>query len=77
MMNIALCSLESYLLLFLSSPICAEAREAATFLGYTKKMWDKDKEPAITNKDWEELTKEQQDAFGVLGYNEQNWEEEK
>ncbi len=40
-------------------------------------MWDKDKEPAITNKDWEELTKEQQKAFGVLGYNEGNWEDEK
>jgi len=64
------------LIFFFSSHLhLAEAKEAATFLGYTKKMWDKDKEPAITNKDWEELTKEQQKACGVLGYNEANWED--
>lgn len=53
-----------------------DAKEAATTLGYTKKMWDKDKEPDCMKLDWEELSKEQQAAAEVLGYNEKMWEEE-
>merc|ERR1711982_197322 len=42
-----------------------EVKAAATTLGCTKKMWDKDKEPEACDEDWDDLTPEQQQAAGV------------
>eukprot|EP00548_Thalassiothrix_antarctica_P004677 CAMPEP_0194145752 /NCGR_PEP_ID=MMETSP0152-20130528/18812_1 /TAXON_ID=1049557 /ORGANISM="Thalassiothrix antarctica, Strain L6-D1" /LENGTH=75 /DNA_ID=CAMNT_0038846087 /DNA_START=76 /DNA_END=303 /DNA_ORIENTATION=- len=54
-----------------------EAKAAAETLGYTKKLWNGDKEPQIMkDSDWGDLTEEHQAAAKVLGYNEKNWEEE-
>ena len=51
-------------------------REAATTLGYTKKIWDKDKKPASDDKDWEDLTPEERAAAQVLGYDERTWDDD-
>lgn len=40
-----------------------------------QKMWDNDKEPDTEDMDWEELSKEQQKAAEVLGYNKKTWDE--
>jgi len=48
-------------------------REAATEIGYTKKLWDKDKEPSTCEKDWEELTQSQKEAAIHLGYTSKLW----
>jgi hypothetical protein len=54
-----------------------EARKAAETLGYTKKLWDKNKDPeAISDLDWDQLTAEQKEAATVLGYNKQAWDDE-
>ena len=50
---------------------------AAKILGYTKKLWDKEKEPAeIKDLDWDELTTEQQNAATVLGYTQETYDAE-
>eukprot|EP00547_Thalassionema_nitzschioides_P005166 CAMPEP_0194217008 /NCGR_PEP_ID=MMETSP0156-20130528/20145_1 /TAXON_ID=33649 /ORGANISM="Thalassionema nitzschioides, Strain L26-B" /LENGTH=78 /DNA_ID=CAMNT_0038945917 /DNA_START=127 /DNA_END=363 /DNA_ORIENTATION=+ len=52
-----------------------DAKKAAQTLGYTKKMWDKDKSPeGLEDKEWEQLTEEEQKAAGVLGYDESGWD---
>jgi len=56
--------------------ITLAAREAAKTLGYTKKMWDKGKEPETIDKDWEELIEEEKAAATVLGYDEETWDNE-
>eukprot|EP00536_Pseudo-nitzschia_multiseries_P010432 jgi/Psemu1/203252/e_gw1.318.5.1 len=45
-------------------------------LGYTKKLWDKDKEPDCMDEDWKDLTPTQQAAAAKLGYDEKSWNEE-
>jgi hypothetical protein len=37
-----------------------DAKAAAKKLGYTKKHWDKDKEPKECDEEWKDLTPEQQ-----------------
>ena len=51
-------------------------RQAAKTLGYTKKLWDKDEEPPTNDKDWEELTTEEQEAALVLGFTEDSWDDD-
>lgn len=50
-----------------------DVRAAAELLGYSKSLWDHDKEPEAAEKDWSELTPEQQEACKVLGYDEAKW----
>ena len=51
-------------------------RDAATVIGYTKKLWDKDKEPSICEKDWKEMSPSQQEAAKKLGYTQALWDAE-
>jgi len=51
-------------------------QEAAAALGYTKKLWDKDKEPKTCDKEWKELSISEQKAATSLGYNESLWDAE-
>ena len=51
-------------------------REAAEGIGYSKKLWDKDKEPEICENDWEELTESQKESAKRLGYTKQLWDDE-
>lgn len=53
-----------------------EIRLAAETLGYTQRLWDKDKDTEISDNDWEELTTEQREAAKKLGYNQQMWDNE-
>jgi len=43
-------------------------RESAEVLGYTRKLWDRDKEPKVCNRDWKDLTDAQKEAAERLGY---------
>jgi hypothetical protein len=62
---------------YYSSLIILAAKEAATLLGYDKKMWDGDKEPKLVeDSDWGDLTEEQKTAAGVLGYSADNWDDD-
>mmetsp|Transcript_25851 Transcript_25851/g.39622 ORF Transcript_25851/g.39622 Transcript_25851/m.39622 type:complete len:599 (-) Transcript_25851:343-2139(-) len=49
-------------------------REAAEAIGYTKKLWNRDKEPDVCEMDWEDLNASQQEAAKRLGYSQQVWE---
>eukprot|EP00584_Thalassiosira_punctigera_P015585 CAMPEP_0172549846 /NCGR_PEP_ID=MMETSP1067-20121228/22118_1 /TAXON_ID=265564 ORGANISM="Thalassiosira punctigera, Strain Tpunct2005C2" /NCGR_SAMPLE_ID=MMETSP1067 /ASSEMBLY_ACC=CAM_ASM_000444 /LENGTH=71 /DNA_ID=CAMNT_0013337275 /DNA_START=138 /DNA_END=353 /DNA_ORIENTATION=+ len=51
-----------------------DAQAAATALGYTKKMWDADKEPKAADKEWKELSEDEKKAATVLGYTEEAWD---
>mmetsp|Transcript_23374 Transcript_23374/g.26199 ORF Transcript_23374/g.26199 Transcript_23374/m.26199 type:complete len:81 (+) Transcript_23374:81-323(+) len=51
-------------------------QEAASVLGYTKKLWNKDKEPKTCDKDWKELSGPEQEAATKLGYTIQLWDAE-
>lgn len=51
-------------------------REAATVLGYTKKHWDRDREPDTCDKDWKDLTESQREAAKKLGYSRETWDED-
>jgi len=51
-------------------------QKAATELGYTKKLWDKDKEPSLCEKDWKELNDSQQKAAQCLGYTNRLWDDD-
>lgn len=53
-----------------------EVQKAAAILGYTKEIWDKDKDPESFESDWDELTPEEQNAAAVLGYNQLTWDED-
>jgi Sec-independent protein translocase protein TatA len=57
-------------------PYNTVAKEAAKTLGYTKKMWNEDKEPESSELDWDELTKKQQKAAKKLGYKQKHWDKE-
>jgi len=54
----------------------AWVRESAKTIGYTKKLWNKDKEPTICEKDWEELNDSQREAAQRLGYTKRIWDDE-
>jgi hypothetical protein len=48
--------------------------KAAIVLGYTEKIWDNhEPTPCCHDKDWKELTKEEERAAKVLGYKEKKW----
>jgi hypothetical protein len=49
-------------------------REAAEGIGYTKKLWNRDKEPAVCEMDWKDLTDSQREAAKRLGYTRQTWD---
>jgi hypothetical protein len=49
---------------------------SAKKLGYTKKMWDGDKEPACCDEYWDDLDEEQRQAAMVLGYDKGSWDKE-
>ncbi|KAL3784819.1 hypothetical protein HJC23_013859 [Cyclotella cryptica] len=51
----------------------ADVQAAALLLGYTKNIWNQDKEPNEAEKSWQELTPDQQAAANVLGYDEDMW----
>ena len=51
-------------------------RSAASLLGYSKKMWDADKEPPSSEFDWDDLEPEQKEAASMLGYNKCKWDSE-
>ena len=53
-----------------------EVREAAITLGYTKKKWDKDKEPKKCYKYWTELSETEKEAALMLGYDHKRWNED-
>jgi len=48
-------------------------REAASVLGYTKKLWDNDMEPSTCNKVWKKLSIPELEACTKLGYNADMW----
>jgi len=39
-------------------------------------MWDTGVHAACEDKDWDELTKEEQDAATILGYDQKTWDAE-
>ena len=53
-----------------------DIQEAAAKLGFTKKLWDKDKEPDACDEYWKDLTPEQQEAATKLGYTQETWDKE-
>lgn len=50
-----------------------DIQAAALLVGYTKQLWNHNKEPKEAEKSWQELTTEQQAAANVLGYDQENW----
>ena len=53
-----------------------EVKAAFELLGYNKKIWDGDLTPSTDDYDWDELSKEQQNAAKMLGYNKNTWDAE-
>mmetsp|Transcript_5832 Transcript_5832/g.10112 ORF Transcript_5832/g.10112 Transcript_5832/m.10112 type:complete len:89 (-) Transcript_5832:311-577(-) len=52
-----------------------EKKAAAELLGWTKELWDTDKETDISNEnDWDDLTDEQKKAAGEIGYVKETWD---
>ena len=51
-----------------------DVQKAAEALGYNKKMWDKDKEPAICDAYFKDLSPEQQEHAKKLGYDQKSWD---
>jgi len=51
-------------------------RETAEVLGYTKKLWDRDKEPKVCNSDWKDLMDAQKEAAKRLGYTSALWDDD-
>ena len=49
-------------------------REAATFLGFTKNLWDSDIDVSELDVTWVQLAPEQQEAATVLGYDQVLWD---
>jgi len=50
-----------------------QAKRAATFLGYTKRMWDNNRDPPIVGSVWTNMSEDQIAAAKKLGYNGRNW----
>ncbi|KAG7368668.1 MATE efflux family protein [Nitzschia inconspicua] len=53
-----------------------KVQAAAIVLGYTKEIWDEDKEPPTCDKSWNALTMEEKRAAQVLGYNKEKWDDD-
>eukprot|EP00584_Thalassiosira_punctigera_P009986 CAMPEP_0172535654 /NCGR_PEP_ID=MMETSP1067-20121228/7564_1 /TAXON_ID=265564 ORGANISM="Thalassiosira punctigera, Strain Tpunct2005C2" /NCGR_SAMPLE_ID=MMETSP1067 /ASSEMBLY_ACC=CAM_ASM_000444 /LENGTH=75 /DNA_ID=CAMNT_0013320595 /DNA_START=159 /DNA_END=386 /DNA_ORIENTATION=+ len=53
-----------------------DVKEAAKKLGYTKKMWNGDKEPKVCDEYWDDLDEDQRQAATVIGYNKETWDAE-
>jgi hypothetical protein len=51
-------------------------QKAATVLGYTKAMWDGDKEPKTCDKDWKDLTTDEKAAAKKLGFDKKSWDDD-
>ena len=47
---------------------------AASVLGYTKDLWDKEMEPPASELEWNQMSAEQQEAAGVIGYDQRRWD---
>ena len=45
-------------------------------LGYTKKLWDNDKDPSSFEKSFKDLTSSEQAAAMALGYTAESWDAE-
>jgi len=52
----------------------AEAKAAASVLGFNQQLWDADDEPDTCDEWWKDLTPAQQQAATVLGYTEKSWD---
>jgi len=50
-----------------------EVQKSASTLGYTKVMWESNREPDSTKKSWKDLTEAERTAAVFLGYNEKKW----
>ena len=51
-----------------------EIRAAAQTLGFTKKLWDNDKEPKECDEYWRDLSDDQRKAAELLGYDQKGWD---
>ncbi|KAK1741120.1 hypothetical protein QTG54_008372 [Skeletonema marinoi] len=51
-----------------------DVKAAAKKLGYTKKMWNGDKEPDCCDEYWDDLDEDQRQAATVLGYDKESWD---
>eukprot|EP00985_Skeletonema_marinoi_P000905 scaffold364_cov111-Skeletonema_marinoi.AAC.2 len=49
-------------------------QSTAKKLGYTKKMWNGDKEPDCCDEYWDDLDEDQRQAATVLGYDKESWD---
>jgi len=53
----------------------ADIQAAATTLGYTKELWDSDKDSEISKEyDWDDLDADQQKAAATMGYDKASWD---
>jgi len=52
-----------------------DVKTAVETLGFTKEIWDSEKNPSsLNNREWDDLSPEESAAGTVLGYSEDNWE---
>mmetsp|Transcript_4787 Transcript_4787/g.9965 ORF Transcript_4787/g.9965 Transcript_4787/m.9965 type:complete len:424 (-) Transcript_4787:3353-4624(-) len=51
-------------------------KQAATQLGYNKKMWNRDLEPSSADLDWDQLSPEQQRSASIIGFSKETWDSE-
>eukprot|EP00980_Cylindrotheca_fusiformis_P016392 scaffold4887_cov118-Cylindrotheca_fusiformis.AAC.2 len=49
-------------------------KKAAELLGYTEKLWNRDKDPKRCRRSWAKLSSEEQSAAMALGYNARKWD---
>lgn len=55
----------------------ADAKKHAETLGYTKEIWDADKEPELLkDSDWDDLNDDQKAAATFYGYDKEKWDSE-
>ena len=55
---------------------CEDERQAAIVLGYDGASWNSTEveQPASTNKNWDDMTEEEQAALQILGYSQHGWD---
>jgi hypothetical protein len=53
--------------------LSSKEKELWTLLGWQQDMWDRNEAPASTNKFWEELNYQEQNAAKNLGFTESIW----
>lgn len=49
--------------------------KAAEVLGFSQKIWNNDNDPSVCEKDWKELTSEEQEAAKAMGNTKESWNE--